>query len=189
MTEKNTNWDEIRVGTVVAFEEPSTTTTPTSQYCVDRVRRDEINFRNGNALHKVYRDHWRSMGGYIVSQPDEKPTCSAPDCSTMGPCVGSCEKPSVRTREDQAKINKIATRLHPNWQRYPSEAEINFFYELASLALAEARAEQAATIAALREALNNISAISNLYYDDANLCLGDAMRREARKALAATEKE
>ena len=139
MTDKNRDISKIRVGTVVAFRNHSTTTNPESRYEVTFTRPHEIRFINGSALHKVYRHHWHSMGGYIVSQP-EAPDKKCEDCPPLGyptaatrcaPCPHrsteareSAEQVIVQTREEQiesiAHIGKDAPCLRDNphgWAR------------------------------------------------------------------------
>lgn len=60
------DFDKITFGCFVSFNDTATTRKG-KRYLVNKKTDDEINFMNGGCLHKVFRHHWISMGGYINS--------------------------------------------------------------------------------------------------------------------------
>lgn len=69
MIVKCRDFTQIKVGTVVSFENADTAPAG-KEYTVIKKSFDEINFWNNGTLHKVYSHHWDSMGGFIICEKE-----------------------------------------------------------------------------------------------------------------------
>lgn len=81
---RNTNFDDVRVGTTIGFAHPQDhirAVTANKPYQVIKTGSNgDADFKDDNGNRRFLSEHarWEEWGGYVISQPDEAPTGQPP---------------------------------------------------------------------------------------------------------------